>query len=744
MGILTPSFMDDMSWRMAEVYGAITDQILINLAHYFPLFDESKLPRSSFAYQADMLAQMGQVNRETVAIIRRGLGDADDALKRVLNDAIIKSVQAVNPGLWGAVMRGILSPPKRPILVPEQMRAFTLYYQQAAQKMNLVNTVMLESTKQAYQATVADIANRVQNTSRALDIAAGETVTGVSTWNQAAQHAMNRLKENGITGFIDHADRHWSAEAYVAMDVRTTVANTARAAVWETNADFGNDLYQVSYHNGARPLCYPWQNKVISATDNARVVYDLDGNEIQVIAQSDTSYGEAAGLFGVNCKHYPTPFIPGVSTIRGTPQDEEANTKAYAESQEQRRLERKLREQKRDVLMEKARGATQEVIDGLQAKCRQTSTEIQDFCDRTGRARHRDREGVYTKREFPKEGTYDVAKFSREQQEQFRQYWHGGGAQQGYTFGELNGGTGKPRRTLMTVEEQEAVWRQQAAEKKMQEEAAKQQAIQAEQQKRESIIADYDRRIAEVERQRMELIASGSDDYKLSDKLYAEAEKLKESRETIKNGGYTLAEAKHTVAPITVRETINLAKADIYEMPDGTRFVFKRGMDKAKQTMQPEMLVERYYKMPKALRERATKTISVVDTYNPDDAHWRKVYKNFSHSYATGGEEIAFYRSTFHDPDYVLVTLEHETGHRIDKGLASGGKWFSELSEWQEAIAKDKIVSGLESYRTYGLNSPHEDFADSIAYYFTDATFKTKMPNRSAIIERILGVGGTK
>ena len=165
MGILTPSFMDDMSWRMAEVYGAITDQILINLAHYFPLFDESKLPRSSFAYQADMLAQMGQVNRETVAIIRRGLGDADDALKRVLNDAIIKSVQAVNPGLWGAVMRGILSPPKRPILVPEQMRAFNMYYQQAAQKMNLVNTVMLESTKQAYQATVADIANRVANTS---------------------------------------------------------------------------------------------------------------------------------------------------------------------------------------------------------------------------------------------------------------------------------------------------------------------------------------------------------------------------------------------------------------------------------------------------------------------------------------------------------------------------------------------------------------------------------------------------
>ena len=44
--------------------------------------------------------------------------------------------------------------------------------------------------------------------------------------------------------------------------------------------------YQVSYHDGARPLCYPWQGKIISRTDNARDVPDDEGNPVHVYAQS--------------------------------------------------------------------------------------------------------------------------------------------------------------------------------------------------------------------------------------------------------------------------------------------------------------------------------------------------------------------------------------------------------------------------------------------------------------------------
>lgn len=440
MAWIRPSFMDNMSWAMSEVYGAITDQILINLAHYFPYWKPGEsVPKSSFEYQANMLAQMGQVNKDTIRIIVQGMSGADGALKSVLEQAIMESVKKSNPELLKGVMSGMLTPAGVPAVAPSQMRAFQLYYQQAAEKLNLVNTVMLESTRQAYQATVADIANRVQVTQSALNIGAGETVTGVSTWNQAVRHSIDRMKDGGIVGFIDHGGHRWSAEAYVSMDIRTTVANTARAAVWETNQDFGNDLYIVSYHDGARPKCYPWQNKVISSLDNARTVKDLDGNDITVIAQSSTSYGAPDGLFGINCKHYPSPFIPGVSVLYDDSNipGEKENAEVYEQTQEQRRLERKLREEKRDILMAKAQGATAEQLEPLRERARQTSADIDDFCDSTGLPRRRNREGVYTKREFPDPDTYDPATFERDQKDMIDRYFKTGGVQKDYSFGTM-------------------------------------------------------------------------------------------------------------------------------------------------------------------------------------------------------------------------------------------------------------------------------------------------------------------
>ena len=443
-----PAFLDNMSWEMAEVYGAITDQILINLARHFPFYVAGDdLPTSAFAYQAQMLAQMGQVNAETVRIIRNGLADADPALVNCLEQSIMDAVKTSEPELVKAVKKGIFAPPAAPVLSPNQYRAFDLYYKQAADKLNMVNTVMLESTQSAYRQAVSDVVSQIEvadminRTQIAIDAAAGETITGVSSWNQALRHACDKMNNGGIVGFIDHAGHRWSAEAYVAMDVRTTMFNTGRAAVWETNQTFGNDLYIVSYHNGARPLCYPWQNKVISSMDAARTVVDLDGNEIQVIAQSDTSYGAPAGLFGINCKHYPSPFIPGVSLADGKPQDKEDNDRVYEQSQEQRRLERKLREEKRDYLTAKAQGRPQEELDALQQKCRETSGDIDEFCKSTGRARHRDREGVYTKREFPDSQKYAVADFERKQKEMIDGFYKNGGAQQNFTAGQLTPNT---------------------------------------------------------------------------------------------------------------------------------------------------------------------------------------------------------------------------------------------------------------------------------------------------------------
>lgn len=391
---MKPAFLDEMSWRMAEVYGAVTDKIMINLAKYFPYIHGSRDAMEGFTYQARMLAQIGQVNRETVDIIAKMLDGADEALRDVLSAAIKDALKNEEPKLRKAAEKGLsmgggFIPPE---VTPNQFQAFTYYYNQSADKLNLVNTVMLDSTLDAYRATVSDAAQMISRTQGIVNTATGEVVTGISAWNQAMHDAVGKMVQNGLTGFIDHGGHRWSPEAYVAMDIRTTVFNTAREAVWERADQYGFDLYQVSSHAGARPLCYPWQGKVISRNDWTGDVEDLYGEKVHVYAQSETTYGQAAGLFGVNCRHYPMTFIPGVSTQRGEPQDQEENDRVYAESQQQRALERKLREARRDLEVLRAQGADEETIQKQKAKVDKASDDIEEFCDATGRTRRKNRE----------------------------------------------------------------------------------------------------------------------------------------------------------------------------------------------------------------------------------------------------------------------------------------------------------------------------------------------------------------
>ena len=400
---MNPRLIEEMGWRMGEVYSAVTDQLLINLARHFKYVRDGNTVSDAWNYQVKKLAEMGKVTRESEQIILNMLKDADPALHDALETAIKDGLKDVEPMLKKASEKGLLLgegflPPE---LAPNQMQAFQAYYKQSADHLNLVNTVMLESTQEAYQATVSDIVTRMSATQDILNVATGEVVSGVTPINQAIRQGVQKMVKNGITGFIDHGGHRWSPEAYVTMDVRTTMANTARQAVWERQEQYGNDLFQVSHHDGARPLCYPWQGKVISRTDNVRDVEDENGDKVHVYALSETTYGQPAGLFGINCGHYPIPFVPGFSRVRPPEQNEEQNAKEYQQSQEQRALERKLRDEKRDLAVLKAMNATSDEIDQQKERVKTARNNLADFCDETGRPRLKDRETAPIVATFP-------------------------------------------------------------------------------------------------------------------------------------------------------------------------------------------------------------------------------------------------------------------------------------------------------------------------------------------------------
>lgn len=401
---MNPTMIDEMGWAMGQVYGSVQDRILVNLAKYFPYLKPGEKVPGAFEYQARMLAKIGQVNRETAQIIVKSLGGADEALRQLLETAIRDSLKDVDPVLKRAAEQGLLNGQGfvPPAIDPGMMNAFKAYYNQSKDKLNLVNTVMLESTEWAYTGVVSDITNQIQHTQEILNANTGEVISGVTSYNQAVRNATRQMVTNGLTGFIDHGGHRWSPETYAAMDIKTTMMNAGRAAVMERNEQYGNDLYQVSSHAGARPLCYPWQGKVISSSGRSGTTTDLYGNEIVIHSEDEIeSFRYGGGLFGVNCGHYPMVFIPNFSTIRDVPQDKQTNDRVYAESQEQRALERKIRQEKLELDTMKAQGADKSLIDAQKQKVKAANAEIDDFCERTGRHRLREREYTPVKAEYP-------------------------------------------------------------------------------------------------------------------------------------------------------------------------------------------------------------------------------------------------------------------------------------------------------------------------------------------------------
>ena len=181
--------------------------------------------------------------------------------------------------------------------------------------------------------------------------------------------------------------------------------------------------------------------------------------------------------------------------------------------------------------------------------------------------------------------------------------------------------------------------------------------------------------------------------------------------------------------------------ATIYTTPDGTQFVYPKRYNHKNQTLTPEQAIEAWMRVPENIRTKIQKTVEVVDYYNPRDANWRKRYKNFTHSYATGGQKITIYRSTSHSLDYLVHTYCHEGGHYIDFNLPGTNlqNRYSMQADWLQAMAKDLQTSGKKSWRSYGENSPLEDFADSVGYYTSNRVdFAKTFPERAKLLDKIL------
>ena len=393
--MLTPQRIQDLSDPIESIYIAMTNELMVNIGKHItkPTWTHTA------KWEIQKLSELGQLTQENAAIINKWIKALPQEIRDTMEETRRIALEDLEKQMERAAKRGYVTPPERDSTI-DVLRE---YSQQAADQLNLVNTTMLASSVSQYERLVQmteeetrKLLAKQEATQTILNEAAGNVAVGTETRTQALQRAIRRISEEGLTGFYDRAGRSWSPEAYVNMDIRTTVHNVAIQSVKNRMEDYNTEVFQVSAHAGARPLCYPYQGKLYSWNNTAGEIELGDGKRMQYAPLNSTSYGEPAGLFGINCGHYPIPMIPGVSIPHAQDfvQPKELNDKVYAESQEQRALERQIREAKRAIEMGDDSKEAKDRVKAAQAQMR-------EFIDRTGRTRRYDRESLYGAKKAP-------------------------------------------------------------------------------------------------------------------------------------------------------------------------------------------------------------------------------------------------------------------------------------------------------------------------------------------------------
>ncbi|MDD6526508.1 MAG: hypothetical protein PUF31_01620, partial [Oscillospiraceae bacterium] len=228
---------------------------------------------------------------------------------------------------------------------------------------NADGTVHFTEIGKFYQDTVDNAINGIAN--------------GVFDYNTALKKAVSALTNSGLRT-VDYASG-WSNRVDVAArrSVMTGIAQLTGKINEQNAEELGTDMFEVTWHGGARPSHQAWQGRWYTKKQLVSVC----------------GLGTVTGLSGANCYHDYYPVIPGISEPTYTEEQlREMNRKEnipveyggkqytkYEALQRQRRLETKMRAQRQEIHLLEVGGASEDDIIAARCRYRVTSGEYTRF-----------------------------------------------------------------------------------------------------------------------------------------------------------------------------------------------------------------------------------------------------------------------------------------------------------------------------------------------------------------------------
>lgn len=212
--------------------------------------------------------------------------------------------------------------------------------------------------------SVDDVYRRIVAEVYAPALAAGEPRRA------ASQRALDRFAAEGVTGFVDSAGRRWQISSYAEMAMRTAFARAAIAGALDRYRAEGIELVGVPDVPHNCELCQPFEGKVLAIRPGVRAPRGIT-------IYSTVEQAFTRGFGHPNCRHSLIPIIDATTaeTLRTTPPDPDG----YKATQQQRLLERRIREAKRKLVAALESGADPAVVRARRDDVRRRQQQIRRF-----------------------------------------------------------------------------------------------------------------------------------------------------------------------------------------------------------------------------------------------------------------------------------------------------------------------------------------------------------------------------
>ncbi|MCQ9315325.1 phage minor capsid protein [Pediococcus pentosaceus] len=327
----TPQQLKDQASNIAGIYSDLQDEILKQIIKRLNDDSLAKMKRDDvLKWQVQKMSELHLLNEDTLDYISKSVSKSHKAVKELLSNISKTAVNNVDGDLQRATGKE-----KQPMNSVEQV--LNAYSNQTMGEVNNnVNQSLISSnfddTAQAQAYT--DIINKT----------VAKVVTGLKSPQQALADTVYQWQNQGglKSGFVDKGGHHWTLQGYANTVIQSTVPRTYGAITKQRMDDYDYHLVLYPAHLSAREACAPIQGLVVNMVPPSDSKFDPNYDTVY-----NHGYGTAGGALGINCSHWNfTVFVPGVSTNNLHPVDPDTAIANAKIQQDQRRMERAIRQSK--------------------------------------------------------------------------------------------------------------------------------------------------------------------------------------------------------------------------------------------------------------------------------------------------------------------------------------------------------------------------------------------------------------